>query len=80
MTIAGKNFIAANSSMAVSNITISAQSQQQVQEIMDAVKKNQALPKELQAHLNVTVIMDPAATNASKTVGLVDTASQYIES
>ena len=48
--------------------------------IMEAVKKNQALPKEQQAHLNVTVIMDPAATNASKAVGLVDTASQYIES
>ena len=47
---------------------------------MEAVKKNQALPKELQSHFNVTVIMDPAATSASKAVGLVDTASQYIES
>jgi len=51
---------------------------------MDAVKSNQALPKEQQAHLNVTVIMDPAAKNASAqatpALGLVDTASQYIES
>ena len=80
---AGKNFIAANSTMAVSNITISAQSESQVQQIMDAVKTNQGLPRDQQAHLNVTVIMDPAATSASqssKMTSIVDTASQYIES